>query len=101
LPVRLEDLEGHPIVELSDDEFSNRDTRSMLKKNKVRYTDCYSAGDLEMVPSLIRKKGGFHLTGESCKRQDGAGVVYIPVAGSRVRFSFGFFYLKENRYALF
>ena len=95
--VRLEDLEGHPIVELSDDEFSNRVTRSMLKKNKVRYTDCYSAGDLEMVPSLIRKRGGFHLTGESCKRQNGAGVVYIPVAGSRVRFSFGFFHLKENR----
>lgn len=98
--VSLEALASCPLVVLRQDEYSNRLTRQVLKKNSVFFSDSVYTDNIETVPLTVRMTGGVHITGESCRRQQASGVIYQPISGLHTRFNICIAYVERNPNAL-
>ncbi|MGI5932197.1 MAG: LysR substrate-binding domain-containing protein [Eubacterium sp.] len=92
----LQDLTRYPLVELSNDSYSNNETKKILRSAGVHFNEYRQAEDLEMVPAVIRGSDSLHLTGKHCQRQNAGGVEYLPVRDHHAVFSIGFCYLKSH-----
>lgn len=87
--VSLEELRAYPLIELANDEFSNRLVADMLEANDITFENQIYTDNIETVPPVVRATGGVHITGEDCKKQHAEGIVYVPVTGRNTRYSIG------------
>ena len=87
--VSLEELHEYPLIELANDEFSNRLIADILEANDITFDNLIYTDNIETVPPVVRATGGIHLTGEDCKKQNAEGIVYVPVNGRNTRYSIG------------
>ena len=94
--ITLQELSFSTLIELKNDDFSNELSREMLRKNKIHFSKVIQSDNIETVPLTIRKYGGIHLTGESCKRQNASSICYKNVVGPYTNLAYGFMALKDN-----
>lgn len=87
--VSLEELREYPLIELANDEFSNRLIADILEANDITFENLIYTDNIETVPPVVRATGGIHLTGGDCKKQNAEGIVYVPVKGRNTRYSIG------------
>ena len=85
----LEELRAYPLIELANDEFSNRLVADMLEANDIQFENLIYTDNIETVPPVARSTGGVHITGEDCKKQNAEGIVYVPITGRNTRYSIG------------
>lgn len=98
--VTLEELSFSDLISLKNDAHSNEITGELLARKKIHFPNILYTDNIETVPMAIRKTGGIHLTGESCKKQNANGICYKDVIGPGTRFIFCLASLPSNDNAL-
>lgn len=88
--VTLQELSFSRLIELKGDEFSRNLTRKMLARNNIRFSGSIFTENIDTVPMTIRKAGGVHITGESCRNQHASDICYKSISGQRTTCAFGF-----------
>lgn len=94
--INLKDLLDLDLISLKNDLHSNEITEELFTIQKVRFNTIRYTDNIETVPAAIRKSGGVHITGESCKKQNASGVVYKDISGANSRGSFCLAALPDN-----
>lgn len=94
--ITLQELSAFALIELKKDNYSNKLTRKLLEKNHIHFSNIIFSDNIETVPITIRKTGGIHLTGESCRRQHAASISYKEIIGNCLTTDLGFMALREN-----
>ena len=94
--VTLEELAFSKLISLKNDPYSNEITGELLSMKKIHFPDVIYSDNIETVPQTVRRTGGIHLTGESCKKQNASGICYKDVAGPGTRSSFCLAALPTN-----
>ena len=94
--ITLQELAFSDLIELKKDTYSNELTQSILKKNHIYFRNILWSDNIETVPMTIRKTGGIHITGESCRRQNAAAICYKTITGTNTSADFGFLALRSN-----
>lgn len=94
--VTLEELAFSKLIFLKNDPYSNEITGELLSMKTIHFPDVIYSDNIETVPQTVRRTGGIHLTGESCKKQNASGICYKDVAGPGTRSSFCLAALPTN-----
>lgn len=86
--VTLDDLTGSALISLKNDLHSNEVVSELLDIKGIHFPHTLYTDNIETVPIMIRKNGGVHLTGESCRKQNASGICYKDLYGSDTRSDF-------------
>lgn len=92
----LRELIGETCIELKEDYCSRICTHGLLEKCGMAFDKIIEAEHIETVPFVIKETGGFHLTGDSCRKQNVPGLRYIPIADEAFEADMAFTYCLNN-----
>ncbi len=87
--LRLDDLKGMSHVRLKRDHYSDTQIQDMLQRHHFKPDTEIYTDNIETVPSKIRHSNAFHITGNTCRKQQAKGISYIPLDEKQSSFDMG------------
>ncbi|MBQ9814096.1 MAG: LysR family transcriptional regulator [Lachnospiraceae bacterium] len=94
--LKLSDLEQETLAELKNDRYSTNITREMFNKCGVSFKNIIETDNIETVPHTCKTYNAIHVTGSSCRKQQAAGVSYIPITDAQAHSWMALACLKSN-----